>query len=166
MNGKDLCNFLKSALPFAEVEEREMVIIRVSKEKYFETMKFLKENRFDLFVDLFGTHYPSTKEIEIVVHLYSTYLLKRVRVKCRVAEEEPVLPSLYPLWKGADWFEREAYDMLGVRFEGHPNLKRILTPPGFEDFPLRKDFPFRGKLPRKEKYHPDDKRRIEGEFWW
>jgi len=166
MKEKDLFQILKESLPHAEIEEREMIIIKVGKEKYLDTLKFLKDLKFDLFIDLFGTHYPATKEIEVIVHLYSTYRIKRIRVKCRVPEDNPVLPSVYNLWKGADWFERETYDMLGVRFEGHPDLKRILTPPGFEDHPLRKDFPFRGKIPRKEKYHPDDKRFIEGEFWF
>lgn len=166
MKEKDLYQVLKESIPYGEIEKREMLIIKVESSKYLDAMKTLKDLKFDLFVDLFGTHYPSTREIEIIVHLYSTYLLKRIRVKCMVPEEDPILPSVYDLWNGADWFERETYDMLGVRFEGHPNLKRILTPPGFNEHPLRKDFHFRGNIPRRRKYHPEDKRFVEGEFWF
>ncbi len=167
MSEKDLFKILKDKLPKGvEIDKKETFIIKTPREFYLEVMQGLKALNFDLFLDLFGAHYPSRKELEVIVHLYSTYLIERIRVKCSLPEDNPVIPSIVSLWKGADWFERETYDMFGIRFEGHPNLKRILTPVWFEDFPLRKDFPFRGKERRKERYHPDDKRFNEGEFWW
>jgi NADH-quinone oxidoreductase subunit C len=66
-------------------------------------------------------------------------------VKVGVDDPEPTLPSAYPLWKGADWMEREVFDMYGIRFAGHPDLRRILMPEGFAAFPLRKDYPLRGR---------------------
>ena len=68
-----------------------------------------------------------------------------VVVKCAVDEPEPTLPSVVPLWLGADWMEREVFDMYGVRFDGHPDLRRILMPEGFASYPLRKDYPLRGR---------------------
>jgi NADH-quinone oxidoreductase subunit C len=67
-----------------------------------------------------------------------------VIVKTHVNEPDPTLPSAFPLWKGADWMEREVYDMYGIVFEGHPDLRRILMPEGFVGYPLRKDYPLRG----------------------
>lgn len=168
MRDQDLLKRLSDKLPDgAYLEEKEMIVVHVKKESYYNFLKMLKEEfKFDLFIDLCGVHYPARKEIEVVVHLMSTYHFNRIRVRCPLPEENPVISSIVSVWKGADWFEREAYDMLGIRFEGHPNLKRILLPEGFPDFPLRKDFPFRGKKPRHEKYSSRDKRSNEGEFWW
>lgn len=77
---------------------------------------------------------------EIVDHFFSTSRLHRLRLKYRVDEDEPELPSLVPLYGSANWMEREAYDMYGVVFVGHPDLRRILLYPAFQGFPLRKDF--------------------------
>lgn len=80
---------------------------------------------------------------EMVYHLYSLDAGSRVRVKVRVPAESPSLDSLADLWRNANWLEREVYDMFGVVFRGHPDLKRILMYDGFEGFPLRKDYPLR-----------------------
>ena len=77
----------------------------------------------------------------VVWHLYSLGTGKRVRIKTGVPEDDPVVPTATDVWKSTDWFEREAYDMFGVRFEGHPNMKRILTHQDFRGHPLRKDYP-------------------------
>ncbi len=97
--------------------------------------------RFDLLLDLCGVDYPERDErFEAVYHLYSLPRGERLRLKVPVAESDPVLPSLVDVWKAADWFEREAWDMFGLRFDGHPNLRRILTHDAFQGHPLRKDY--------------------------
>jgi len=99
------------------------------------------ESRYDTLLDLCGVDYPERDErFEAVYHLYSMPRAARLRLKVSLSEDDPVLPSLIPVWKAADWFEREAYDMFGLRFEGHPNLRRLLTHDGFVGHPLRKDY--------------------------
>ncbi len=99
------------------------------------------ETRFDLLLDLCGVDFPEREErFEAVYHLYSIPRGERLRLKVPLGEADPVLPSLVEVWKGSDWFEREAYDLFGFRFEGHPNLRRILTHDGFQGHPLRKDY--------------------------
>ncbi len=99
------------------------------------------ETRFDLLLDLCGVDYPDRAErFEAVYHLYSLPRGKRLRLKVPVAASDPVLPSLVPVWKAANWFEREAYEMFGLRFTGHPNLRRLLTHEAFQGHPLRKDY--------------------------
>jgi NADH-quinone oxidoreductase subunit C/D len=104
----------------------------------------LKENpatRFDLMVDLCGVDFPDREQrFEAVYHLYSLPRHARLRLKVPMAEDEIVLPSLIKVWKALNWYEREAYDMFGFRFEGHPNLRRILCHEGFQGHPLRKDY--------------------------
>ncbi len=95
----------------------------------------------DLLLDVCGVDYPDRDDrFEVVYHLKSLEKGHMVRVKVPLAESDPVLPSAYGVWKATDWFEREAFDMLGIRFEGHPNLKRILTHEAFQGHPLRKDY--------------------------
>jgi NADH-quinone oxidoreductase subunit C/D len=101
--------------------------------------------RFDLLLDLCGVDYPDRSDadggrFDAVYHLYSIPRGERLRLKVRVGEADPTLPSLIPVWKAADWFEREAFDMFGLRFEGHPHLRRILCHEAFEGHPLRKDY--------------------------
>jgi len=99
------------------------------------------ETGFDLLLDLCGVDYPDREErFEVVYHLASLRGGGRLRLKVPVPEDDPVLPSLIDVWKGADWFEREVYDMFGLHFEGHPNLRRILTHEAFQGHPLRKDY--------------------------
>jgi NADH-quinone oxidoreductase subunit C len=90
--------------------------------------------------------YPdATDRFGVVYALLNTESGERVFVKTFVNDPDPSLPSAYPLWKGADWMEREVFDMFGIRFEGHPDLRRILMPEESESFPLRKDYPLRGR---------------------
>lgn len=100
---------------------------------------------FDMLIDLCGVDYPNrTPRFEVVVHLYSIGRRHRVRLKTRVGNEEgedAVVDSLIGVWRAADWLEREAWDLMGIRFEGHPDLRRILMYEGFEGHPLRKDYP-------------------------
>lgn len=100
---------------------------------------------FDLPVDLCGVDYPQRlPRTEVVLHLYSTTRRHRVRLKARVGDEDmegAELDSLVSLWPGLDWLERETFDMSGVRFRGHPDLRRILMYPEFEGHPLQKTYP-------------------------
>jgi NADH-quinone oxidoreductase subunit C len=103
------------------------------------------ELSFDYLVDLCGVDfYPREPRFEVVYLLGSMGTRDRLRLKVSVAGEKPRLRSVVSVWKGADWMEREAYDMYGITFEGHPDLRRILLTPDWEGFPLRKDYPLRG----------------------
>ena len=109
---------------------------------------------FDMFVDLCGVDYPARlPRMEVVLHLYSTTRRHRVRLKTRVGDEdmeEANLDSVTSVWVGADWFEREVYDLSGVTFRGHPDLRRILMYPEFQGHPLLKDYPAQKTQPLVE----------------
>ncbi len=87
---------------------------------------------------------PSEPRFEVIYHLFSTVTKKRVRLKVRLGADDPAVDSLTPLWAGANFFEREVFDLFGVRFNEHPNPKRILMPDNWEGHPLRKDYPVEG----------------------
>jgi NADH-quinone oxidoreductase subunit C/D len=116
----------------------------VSRDVLFEVARELKENpatQFDMMLDLCGADFPDRAErFEALYHLYSMQRKSRLRLKVPLREDDLVLPSMMSLWKALDWFEREAYDMFGFHFEGHPNLRRILTHEAFQGHPLRKDY--------------------------
>ena len=123
--------------------------IIVDKDDVKKVCRLLKEDKelaFDLLSDLGGVDYQMKKDkrFELVYQLYSTQTHQRFRVKTEVGENETV-PSMTSIWKGADWPERECYEMFGIEFEGHPGLLRLLTIEEFDGFPLRKDFPLTGK---------------------
>ncbi|MDH3744641.1 MAG: NADH-quinone oxidoreductase subunit C [Acidobacteriota bacterium] len=104
-----------------------------------------QEHGFGLLVDVCGVHYPQREEapFEVVYHVFNLETNRRVRLKVSAADGEEV-PSVSSIWRGAEWCEREAYDMYGVRFSDHPDLTRILLWEGFNGHPLRKDFPVEG----------------------
>ncbi len=134
-----------------EFRDNKRVIVPAEKAPgvLFPLLKCLKEEcGFDFLADLAGIDYlgyPGAADRYAVVYaLASTATAERVFVKAFVNDPDPELPSAVPLWKGADWMEREVYDMYGVRFAGHPDLRRILMPAEFTAYPLRKDYPLRG----------------------
>jgi len=88
--------------------------------------------------------FPREPRFEVIYHLFSTVTKKRVRLKVRLSEADASVDSLTPIWPGANYFEREVYDLFGVRFDEHPNLKRIMMPDNWEGHPLRKDYPVEG----------------------
>ncbi|HEY1758956.1 MAG TPA: NADH-quinone oxidoreductase subunit C [Bryobacteraceae bacterium] len=88
--------------------------------------------------------FPSEPRFEVVYHLHSIERNVRLRVKCRVSGTNPEIDSVTPVWTGANWYEREVYDMFGIGFRNHPNLVRILMPTDWDGFPLRKDYPVHG----------------------
>jgi len=106
-----------------------------------ELLQLLRdEEQFDYCVDITALHYPQReKQFDVIWILYSFARNERIRVKTQIADGAPA-PSAVSIWPTADWLEREVYDMFGIIFEGHPNLKRILLPDGWKGYPLRKDY--------------------------
>jgi NADH-quinone oxidoreductase subunit C len=88
--------------------------------------------------------YPAEPRFEVVYHLHSVETGERVRLKCRISGAEPAIDSVTPVWRGADWYEREVFDLFGIKFHGHPDLRRIMMPDDWEGHPLRKDYPITG----------------------
>ena len=138
---------------FATGEFRDNKRVIVSSEKasavLFDLMKCLKDDLgFDMLCDVAGIdylNYPNAADRYCVVYALTNLATgERLFVKAYTNDPDPELPSVVPLWKGADWMEREVYDMFGVTFPGHPDLRRILMPSEFTAFPLRKDYPLRG----------------------
>jgi NADH-quinone oxidoreductase subunit C len=120
--------------------------------------------RFDSMMDLCGVDYSAygeagkeSQKYAVVVHLLSVTLNQRIRVRCYAENDEfPVVASLVDVWGAANWYEREAFDLFGIVFEGHPDLRRILTDYGFVGHPFRKDFPTSGYV--EMRYDPEQKR--------
>ncbi len=117
----------------------------VAREKIFEILTFLRDDPellFNFCSDLTCVDYLGREpRFEVVYHLYSIAKKKRVRVKVQLSEDDPTIASSVELWSGNNWMEREAFDMYGVRFEGHPDLRRMFMYPSFEGHALRKDYP-------------------------
>ncbi|WHZ27495.1 MAG: NADH-ubiquinone oxidoreductase chain C [Nitrospira sp.] len=131
-------------------EWRGDVAVTVSRDKLHEVAQFLRDDPgmdFDYIVHVSSVDWPDDEErFEVVWELYSIRKRHRIRLKARVPESDCVVDSLTDLWKGADFMEREVFDMMGIRFRNHPDLRRILMPDDYtEGYPLRKDFPLRGK---------------------
>ena len=142
---------LKEKFPnVAESEFRGETRVVVSSDALFVALEFLKEARgFDLLVDVTCVDYlnyrDATARFGLVYLLADTATNERITVRCFLDEPDLTVPSATPLWDGADWLEREVYDMFGIEFEGHPHLRRILMPEEFTAFPLRKDYPMQGR---------------------
>lgn len=115
----------------------------------YPVLQMLKDQfGFDLLVDLTCVDYldypGAADRFGLVYLLANTETTERLAVRTFVNDPEPAVPSVTPLWEAANWLEREAWDMFGIRFDGHPDLRRILLPPAFESHPLRKDYPLQG----------------------
>ena len=145
---------VRAAMAFDEltIEAEPAEIVKV--------LRFLRDDgecRFVCFTDICGADYPQReKRFDIVYHLLSPYKNHRIRVKIATDEVTPV-PSVISVFPAADWFEREVYDLYGVLFSGHPDLRRILTDYGFSGHPLRKDFPLTGHV---EVRYDDEQKRV------
>jgi len=140
--------FGADALATSEFRGNRRVIVPPG--RLFPVLRCLKEQcGFDMLAELTAVdylNYPDAKDRFAVVYvLLNTSTGERVVVKTYLNEPELTVPSAFPLWKGADWLEREVYDMYGIVFDGHPDLRRILMPAEFTAFPLRKDYPLRGR---------------------
>jgi NADH-quinone oxidoreductase subunit C len=124
--------------------------VHVVPAQLFELLRLLKEDHgFDMLAELTAADYVkypnATDRFGVMYVLVNTATGERVVVKTVLNEPELTLPSAFPLWKGADWMEREVYDMYGIVFAGHPDLRRILMPDAYTSYPLRKDYPLRGR---------------------
>ncbi len=153
-------NVVESAIRFDELS------ITLNADSWLSMAKTLRDHanlKFDQLIDLCGLDYSefsggvSGTRFAIVYHLLSLDHNKRLRVKVFAADDElPMLPSMIDIWPAANWFEREAFDLFGIIFTGHPDLRRILTDYGFIGHPFRKDFPISGNV--EMRYDPDQQR--------
>ena len=129
-----------------EVSEfRGETTVRLPREKILEACRYMKtECGFDMLTDLSGVdNFGEDQRFEVAYHLYSFATHERLRLKIGVPEDDLIVDSVVSVWRTADWHEREAFDMFGIRFRGHPNLKRLMLYPEFVGHPLRKDYPVR-----------------------
>jgi NADH-quinone oxidoreductase subunit C len=146
----DLASYLQEKLD-GKIESAVVaygeLTVTVDIDDLLDVLEFLKRDvqcQFISIIDISGVDYPSrAKRFDVVYHLLSPRQNQRIRVKV-VTDEETPISSACPVFPGADWYEREAYDLYGILFTGHPDLRRILTDYGFEGHPLRKDFPLTG----------------------
>ncbi|MFM7203958.1 MAG: NADH-quinone oxidoreductase subunit C [Myxococcota bacterium] len=150
MTGSEIRQRVREQFPDAVLEEHDFRgddTLVMKREMLHEVLAFLRDDpqlKFDLLMALCGADYlPLQRQprFELVYHLFSVPFKKRLRVRFPIEEENLIVPSVVDLWVTADWHEREAFDMFGFKFKGHPNLRRILTHEDFEGHPLRKDYP-------------------------
>lgn len=131
-------------------EFRDQLRVAVAPESLHEALQMFKETLgFDLLVDMtcvdYLTYADAKDRFGLVYLLAKTETAERITVRCFVNDPEPIVPSVADLWEGANWLEREVWDMFGIRFQGHPDLRRILLPEEFTAHPLRKDYPLQGR---------------------
>ncbi len=143
---------LESQIESSEISKGH-VVVEVSRDSMLDFFKLLKldtELDFNMFVNVTAVDWLDERDqrFEVVYHLTSSRRHHRLRIKISVPENNPKLQSLSALWSGANFMEREVWDMYGIEFEGHPDLRRILMYDEFKGFPLRKDYPIQGKQPR------------------
>ena len=144
----------------------DQISITLKVDSWLSTAKILRDHpelKFDQLIDLCGLDYSEYSggvtgtRFAVVYHLLSLVHNKRVRVKVFAADDDlPMLPSVIDIWPATNWFEREAFDLFGIVFTGHPDLRRILTDYGFIGHPFRKDFPISGNV--EMRYDPDQQR--------
>ena len=149
-NLEDLAAHIESRMPDAvrstQIRVGELTVL-AERDHILSLLRFLRDDQqcnFETLIDICGVDYPErTERFEVVYNLLSMRMNHRIRIRIRT-DEETAVPSSVAVWPSANWFEREAFDMYGIQFSDHPDLRRILTDYGFEGFPLRKDFPLTG----------------------
>jgi NADH-quinone oxidoreductase subunit C len=153
---------IKAALPGAVTGASvafDQLTLSIDAARVVEVVRYLRDDpalRFVSFIDVTAVDYPGReKRFDVVYHLLSPTLNERVRLRAEASETTQV-PSIIGVFPGADWFERECYDLYGVIFTGHPDMRRILTDYGFDGHPLRKDFPLTGFV--EVRYDDQEKR--------
>ena len=145
-----LANLQAKFTGIATSEFRGDTRVVVPKDLLLAVMQHLKGNgKFDLLVDVTCVDYLNYRNAKdrfgLVYLLANTITSERLTARCFLNEPDLTVPSMVPLWSGANWLEREVYDMFGIMFDGHPDLRRILMPEEFTAFPLRKDYPLQGR---------------------
>ncbi|KPK94511.1 MAG: hypothetical protein AMJ94_01420 [Deltaproteobacteria bacterium SM23_61] len=151
MDLDSIVNRVKGSFPGSLLQasvSRGEIMLHLRSEDILPVCRFLHNDSqlaFDYLVDLFGVDFhPRDPRFQVVYHLRSLKTKERLWLKVSLPAQAPRVASLTPVWKAADWLEREAFDMFGITFEGHPDLRRILLPPDWQGYPLRKDYPLRG----------------------
>ena len=134
--------------PFAVASrfDREELTVEIAPERIVDACRVLKNDlKFERLSSVTAVdRYPSEPRFEVVYHLHSVEHQQRLRVKCRLPGADPSIDSVTSVWRGANWYEREVFDLFGVVFRGHPNLERIMMPHDWVGHPLRKDYPVEG----------------------
>ena len=157
--GQTIRSALRSSASGYAVERGELTLT-VKAADIVKVATFLRDDprcNFVCFVDITAVDWPGReKRFDVIYHFLSPYINQRIRVKTEVGEGETIA-SIIGVFRGADWFEREAYDLYGILFTGHPDMRRILTDYGFEGHPLRKDFPLTGFV---EVRYDDEQKRV------
>lgn len=125
-----------------QMQFRDEVTLIVAKDRIVDALRTARQTGFVMLTDLTAVdRYPAEPRFEVVYLLTAPEPKARVRLKVRLSGVEPVVSSAIPLWPAANWLEREVFDLFGIRFDGHPDLRRILLPDEWEGYPLRKDYP-------------------------
>ncbi len=158
MEPKEIAEMIKDRYPteVREIKEfRNQVSVIVNRDRIKEMMKYLHDTPelyFEFLEDLCGVDYFGKKELrfEVVYNLYSIRHKHMIRIRAEVPEDDCSIDSVVDIWAGANWHERECYDLVGVNFKGHPDMRRILLPEDWEGHPLRKDFPLKSDLGEQE----------------
>lgn len=156
--GAHIASSMTSAIEGQSITFGELTL-NVRADQVLSVLTFLRDDprcKFTTLIDICGADYPERgKRFDVVYHLLSMQLNHRVRLKIET-DEKTAVPSIVSLFPCADWFEREAFDMYGILFANHPDLRRLLTDYGFQGFPLRKDFPLSGHV--EVRYDPEQQR--------
>jgi NADH-quinone oxidoreductase subunit C len=158
LNPKGIAEKIKEQFPdqVIEVAEfRDQVSVIVKRDQTIPIMKYLHDDpllSLDHLQDLTAVDYLNKKDVrfEVVYNLYSIKYRHKIRIRAQVPESDPKINSVVPIWAGANWHERECFDMFGIVFTRHPDLRRILMPEDWEGHPLRKDYPLKGPAPENE----------------
>ena len=142
---------------FDVTEPYGLLTFSTTKDRIIDVLSFMKENgkvNFNFLTDLTAVHYPEKNQIAVVYHLHSMVSGIRTRVKVFIHENDPTIPTASTLWSSANWMERETYDFFGVKFEGHPDLRRILNMDDLGVHPMLKQYPLEdpNRVDKKDEY--------------
>lgn len=148
VQGMRVTQALAGAAPGAVVDgkfDRGELTLEIDSARIVEVCRFLASDKYERLaavtcVDL----YPMEPRFEVIYHMHSIARNERLRLKCRAGGERPEIESVYSIYRGCDWYEREVFDLFGIFFRNHPNMTRILMPDDWEGHPLRKDYPVHG----------------------
>jgi NADH-quinone oxidoreductase subunit C len=158
MDPAEIAEKIKEKFPDEVVDVtnfRDQVSVIVKKGRIVDICRYLHDDPlllFDHLQDLCGVDYHAKKDprFEVVYNLYSIRHHHKIRIRAQVPENDPNIRTVTAIWVGANWHERECFDMFGIVFKGHPDLRRILLPEDWEGYPLRKDYPLKGPEPEKD----------------